>query len=412
MTSILANTDSECEETLTVVRPRGLGVSKPVLSLGALALVGAAVRLTWGGRTINVIAADSLEGKAATWAPAFPSQCGKTEVDVEYVDEVSGWGINYDHIPTPEMCCAMCQGVKKCKAYTWVKNAGLDGCPSQCWLKGGTGSPRTKPGLVSGLPPPRKELGVVPAGPKNGATTLFCFSLMVPGTEEQNLLSWQHQNKVSIFACEGSAIYSSKHIEVAPGLSTTVIDSDLKCGYGGDSQSALNAWIFIALFDKLLDDQLYANFAWSVKADPDAVFFPHRLRALLPEHEGAGYLNNCKYGMHGPIEVFSKRAMDALAADYEKSWDGKSPSSCVKHLNFGQWGEDMFLDQCLSKILHVAPKPLEPRLMCEAHCDCPAWYWCTNGTDRVSFHPFKTVDAYATCMGNSLGAPEQGIFLS
>jgi len=309
-----------------------------------------------------------------------------------------------------EMCCAMCQGVPKCKAYTWVKEAGLDGCPSQCWLKGGTGVAVPKVSLVSGLPPPRKELSHLSAvGAKEAGTSLFCFSLMVPGTDEQKLLAWQHENKVSIFACEGVAVYSSKHIDVVPGVSTTVIDSDLKCEYGGDSQSALNAWIFIALFDKLLDDKLYAKHDWVVKADPDAVFFPDRLRKLVLEHSGAGYINNCKYGMHGPIEVFSKRAMDTLAADYDASWDGKSPSSCVKKMDFGQWGEDMFLDQCLSKILKVSPRPLDERLMCEAHCDCPAWYWCTNGTDRVSFHPFKTVDAYATCMGNAL-APAVEIF--
>jgi len=408
-TSILANTDSDCEEALPTHFGQHTGSKSYKVALGVvvLGLVGLAVRRSaWGGTTNQAILTDAIAIKAVTWSADFPSQCGKTEIDVEYKDETSGWGINYDHIPTPEMCCAMCQGVPKCKAYTWVKEAGLDGCPSQCWLKGGTGVPMPAVGLVSGVPPPRKQIGQLPTQRTRAGTSLFCFSLMVPGTDEQKLLAWQHENKASIFACEGVAIYSSKLVSVVPGVSTTVIDSDLKCQYGGDSQSALNAWVFIALFDKLLDDGIYARHDWTVKADPDAVFFPGRLRSLLDEHHGAGYINNCKYGMHGPIEVFSKRAMDMLSADYQKSWDGKSPSTCVDKLEFGQWGEDMFLDQCLSRILQVSPRPLEPRLMCEAHCDCPAWYWCTNGTDRVSFHPFKTVDAYATCMGNALGSSE------
>jgi len=406
MTSIL--TDSECEEVPTSLDRRSeWRFSKPLLGVGILGVVGVVARISTGGQASQSIDAEAIEVKSATWVQDFPSQCGKVDVDVEYQDEVSGWGINYDHIPTPEMCCAMCQGVPKCKAYTWVKEAGLDGCPSQCWLKGGTGIAKPKKGLVSGIPPPRKQFGLLPTGRTEEGTTLFCFSLMVPGTDEQKLLAWQHENKASIFACEGVAVYSSKHVDVVPGkISTTVIDSDLKCNYGGDSQSALNAWIFIALFDKLLDDGVYAKFDWTVKADPDAVFFPGRLRNILPQHRGAGYINNCKYGMHGPIEVFSKRAMDVLAEDYKASWDGKAPKSCVDSMDFGQWGEDMFLDQCLSKILHVAPRPLDTRLMCEAHCDCPSWYWCTNGTDRVSFHPFKTVDAYATCMGNALGTSE------
>jgi len=69
----------------------------------------------------------------------------------------------------------------------------------------------------------------------------------------------------------------------------------------------------------------------------------------------------------------------------------------------------MFIDQCLGKILRVTPKPVDNRLMCESHCECPAWYWCKNGTDRVSFHPFKTVEAYEVCMANALnGAPDAG----
>lgn len=409
------NSDSEEEHTRFAVvgGRRWVQRVKPLL-LSSLVLSGATVGIWLAGKkggdqhaTHGSGLPSTFEMKtamdAATWSPNFQSQCGKMDVDVEYQDETSGWGKNYDHIPTPEMCCAMCQGVPKCKAFTWVKEAGLEGCPSQCWLKGGTGIPRPKKGLVSGLPPPRKAFDSLPSnkGAEPG-TSLFCFSLMVPGTDEQKLLAWQHEHQVSIFACEGFAIYSSKAIQVTSGVTSVVIDSDLKCGYGGDSQSALNAWIFIALFRKLLHDGDYARHDWSVKADPDAVFFPDRLRRVVLEHQDVGYINNCKYGMHGPIEVFAKSGMVQLAADYNRSWDGKAPKSCVEGLDFGQWGEDMFLDQCLSKILKVEKSPADERLMCEDHCDCPAWYWCTNGTERVSFHPFKTVDAYAVCMGNAL----------
>ncbi|CAK0828013.1 unnamed protein product [Prorocentrum cordatum] len=388
-----------------------------VLVAALVSVLAAATAITAAsvarGRQLRRMAAAGLELQlnaatgGATWVPEFESSCGVTEVDVEYVDEVSGWGTNYDHIPTPEMCCAMCQGEPRCKAFTWVKDAGLpDGCRSQCWLKGGTGTPREKKGLVSGRPPPRRSLDKIPAGAGGKGGSLFCMSLMVPGTDEEKLLLWQYTNKASIFACDATAIYSNQEIELAKGVTTLVIDSDLKCEYGGDSQSALNSWIFIALWQKLIDDGEYANHDWVVKADPDAVFFPDRLGAMLAEHKGHGYINNCRYGMHGPIEVLSKRAVDALAKDYAASFDGKAPKRCVEEQDFGQWGEDMFLDQCLGTVLEVAPHPVDVRLMCESHCDCPAWYWCQNGTDRVSYHPFKTVAAYQNCMANALGGPE------
>jgi hypothetical protein len=239
------------------------------------------------------------------------------------------------------------------------------------------------------------------AGGAGGAGgTLFCFSLMVPGTAEVKLITWQHKNRASIFACDKPVVYSNVSTEVTPGVTTVEIDSNLKCGYGGDSGSALNAWIFISLWKTVVTDKTYAAYDWVVKVDPDCVFFPDRLGPVLASHQGVGYVNNCRYGMHGPIEVFSSGAITTLGLDYEKSWDGKAPKTCMK-MHFGQWGEDMFIDQCLLKL--GVTGPIDPRLMCEDHCDCPAWYWCKNGTDRVSFHPFKTVEAYENCMANALG---------
>jgi len=325
------------------------------------------------------------------------------QIDQDSVDN-SGWGFNIDHIPNPEVCCALCQGVPKCQSFTWVKNALPDGCRGQCWLKGGVGEKSFKEGFVSGEPPQRKEFGFLPETTTGSGTTLFCFSLMVPRTGEQDLLKWQAEQKASIFACDEVAIYSNETLDVG-GVTTTKIDSDLKCGYGGDSGTALNSWIFIALFKSLLDEGQWKMADWTVKADPDAVFFPDRLVNVLRDHQGAAYVNNCRFGMHGPIEVFGKPAIEALDKDYKASWDGKSPNSCTKPvkeggLDFGLWGEDMFLAQCLKNI-GVPEPPIDSRLMCEDHCECPGWYWCNNGTDRVSYHPFKTVESYQNCMANA-----------
>jgi len=84
-------------------------------------------------------------------AKSLGQACGRTQTDVDYVIE-STWSANMDHMPTAELCCAQCQKSPKCRAWTWVRDAGLDGCPSQCWLKG-SGSVRKEPkkGVVSGL---------------------------------------------------------------------------------------------------------------------------------------------------------------------------------------------------------------------------------------------------------------------
>ncbi|CAJ1413855.1 unnamed protein product, partial [Effrenium voratum] len=216
------------------------------------------------------------------------SQCGHMENNTDYV-EFSGWGTNLDHIPSPDMCCAFCQANPKCKSFVWVADAGLDGCPSQCWLKGGKPvQKKGKAGVVAGVPPPRIEFGVAPqeASPDEfplERAGMFCFSLMLPFGYEVDLLAWQYFHQVSIFACDKFAVYTNKSMEVGldTGLYTHVVDSDLHCGLGGDSYSALNSWIFIAVWKKVLDDGYWREYPWTVKVDPDAVFLPLRARPIL-----------------------------------------------------------------------------------------------------------------------------------
>jgi len=344
----------------------------------------------------------ALVGESATWTAAPGSKCPRLEVDVEYKDN-SGFGVNLDHIPSPELCCSLCQANPACKAFTWVKDALPDGDPGQCWLKGGVGIKAAQSwGKVSGVPPPRTQVVAVPSGAGDPANSMFCFALMLPFGGERKLLAYQWSKGASIFACNGYAVYSNMSLQVGPGLNTKIVASNLACGFGGDSNTALNSWIFIAVWDKVTNDQEYRRYKWVVKADPDCVFFPDRLVPILRANAQASYINNCQYGLHGPIEVFSRAAIDRLAQDYAQSYDGKAPARCVKEQNFGLWGEDMFIDQCFNQVLKLPIRATEPRVLCEDHCDCSEFFWCTAGADRVAYHPFKTVGAYDACIGNAL----------
>merc|ERR1712194_954206 len=90
-------------------------------------------------------------------------------------------------------------------------------------------------------------------------------------------------------------------------LVTAKVDSDLKCEKGGEFDTALNTDIFFEVWKKVVTGSNYANYDWTVKADPDAVFFPGHLKSVL---------------------------LQLCAGD------------C-------QWGEDMFTDQCLNTVLGV-----------------------------------------------------------
>jgi hypothetical protein len=224
---------------------------------------------------------------------------------------------------------------------------------------------------------------------------------MLPGSYEEDLLRMEYALHANIFACDQYAIYSNALIQVAPGIRTGVVDSDLKCDKGGEFMTALNTPIFLAVWTKVMMDGTFLNHDWVVKADPDTVFFPDRLRQMLVKYSddtrmGTGlYLNNCNFGLHGPLEVFSVNAV--------KAW-GTGSAHCMKHfekLCNGPclWGEDMFIDQCLWKVLNVR-RENEYNLLTEDHCAPPAnWYDCRDKT-QIAFHPFKALDSYRECWTN------------
>jgi len=124
-----------------------------------------------------------------------------------------------------------------------------------------------------------------------------------------------------------------------------------------------------------------------VKADPDAVFFPWRRRETVAAHkdeddnENKGvFMRNCVFGLHGPLEVISKKAMEV----YRQGWKG-----CNKPPQ-----EDVYLQSCL---LGLGSKQVDSfELLAEDHCQSKEWQKCRSG--HVAFHPFKTAESYKICL--------------
>jgi len=290
--------------------------------------------------------------------------------------------------------------------------------------------------------------------------TLYCFSLMMPFGYEPGLLAEQKKRKVGIYACDEPVVFSNVTHLVTTGerspVPVTLMSGSLAVAYGGRWMTALNTGVFNRLWMEVIRLGRYRYHDWVVKVDPDAVFFPSRLRQLLrhkapynepevqrrvPEPENlrcgtcrlenkttetcaahvrfwqqkghsckealrltarepptdcgcdcddfacdlpkqAVYLNNCKWGLHGPIEVLSRRAVATYAAGLPK---------CVDLLQH-PWGEDKFLDQCMQQL--GVTRENEYSLLSETACgEQPA----PCGTANVAFHPFKSIQSYFTC---------------
>jgi len=212
---------------------------------------------------------------------------------------------------------------------------------------------------------------------------------------EQQLLTMQYKRRWSLFSCDEAAVYSNQAITLGPGFRTGVVASNLVCGKGGEFGTALNTPIFLKVWAKVREDGDFMRHEWTVKVDPDAVFVPDRLRKIVAYHRESQrgvYFNNCKYGMHGPLEVFSRNAV--------VSWTSYS-QQCVQHFwkvceGPCKWGEDMFIDQCLWKVLMV-DRHFDVNLLREDHCDPPAGWKSCQDAAAVAFHPFKDAAMYEDC---------------
>jgi len=233
--------------------------------------------------------------------------------------------------------------------------------------------------------------------------SLFCTSLMLPWSYEVDMLRSQLARNVGIFQCDAWAVFSNEKVKLKEGATSDedvycdIINGSLKAEIGGKFHTALNTPIFQRFWKLLTVDGRAWSYDWTIKVDPDCVFFPHRLKGMLAnEYKPAGtpgdavWLNNCQLGLHGPIEVFTKQALGAY-----KDSHGVCDSVAEEH---GQ--EDVFLRHCFEKLelpkINVFNLLLESEWACNerpsSSTNMPPCY------DRqVAFHPFKSVETYFKC---------------
>jgi len=325
-----------------------------------------------------------LQAPASTTA----AQCGQVEDGVDYpgndLERVSEVG-------SAELCCQECAGNEECMAWSFQAPE------SACFLKGA--SPRatitkvSNEDFTSGMP---TQVGrSIEAVERPAGQSLYCFALMVPDTYEAGLLDMQYEEGISLFDCDEYAVITNRNLKIADKVQAIKVNSDLKCTSGGEFQTAMNTDIFLTVWAKVIELDRYSRHDWTVKVDADCAFSPTRLRSLLQSRvdsaEGV-YLNNCMFGLHGPLEVLSRNAVEVFAA-------GRATCAAQLAEKCGgpcQWGEDMYLDQCL-QLLRVR-REYEQRLLTEDHCEPPLGWDSCSGPGVVAFHPFKDADKYKECV--------------
>jgi hypothetical protein len=316
------------------------------------------------------------------------ARCGLMDDGVDYpgndLERVS-------NVESAELCCEECANNEECVAWSFQT------AESVCFLKGA--SPRdtitkiSNDDFTSGMP---TQVGrSIEAIERPVGGSLYCFALIVPDTYETGLLEMQYDEGISLFDCDEYAVFTNRDLTIADKVEAIRVDSDLQCTSGGEFGTALNTDIFLTVWAKLLSLDRYSHHDWTVKVDADCAFSPTRLRSVLASYRESAegvYLNNCMFGMHGPLEVMSRNAVRAFAA-------GRSTCAAQLAEKCGgpcQWGEDMYIDQCL-QLLRVR-REYEQYLLQEDHCEPPlGWDSCAS-PGVVAFHPFKDIDQYKDCI--------------
>mmetsp|Transcript_120974 Transcript_120974/g.376039 ORF Transcript_120974/g.376039 Transcript_120974/m.376039 type:complete len:295 (+) Transcript_120974:64-948(+) len=221
--------------------------------------------------------------------------------------------------------------------------------------------------------------------------SLFCFALMLSDSYEVSLLRGQFELGAGIFGCDEQAVFSDAEVSLGSGSSgqVQVIPGPLRVGKDPRYNFALNTRVFLRVWDRVFAEGRFERCGWTVKADPDTVFLPGRLRQHLlqgPSPESAVSYVNCRLGLHGPLEVFSRAAVEALLPGLQRCRRERAAGLDTE-------GEDMFLARCM-ELLGVQQIQDFGLLSEEACMEQP--FPCLSG--KVAFHPLKEVGRYFQCL--------------
>jgi hypothetical protein len=161
----------------------------------------------------------------------------------------------------------------------------------------------------------------------------------------------------------------------------------------GDWSSVSNSEVFVDVWRRVIAANRFQEADWTVKVDPDTVFFPDRLRSMIadlrPQAWQPIYLKNSQRfnGFLGAIEVLTKQAVELYS---EFGLIGCAPMEQNS-------GEDGYLKDCLDSI--GAKYMMQDNILLsngnEKHCEMV----------HATFHPFKDVGRWHSCFDRAQQPP-------
>jgi len=222
---------------------------------------------------------------------------------------------------------------------------------------------------------------------------------------EPELLRAQFKARASIFACDDFAVISARseslgEDECGNAVQTWVNDLPMvpmgQLGAPGvATASYLNTKTFLMAWETLMNSGKIWPHDFVVKADPDCVFFPDRLRRhALPYKGSSTFFLNCQMQgdkLFGALEVFSVAALRQYQSQVYV---------CRNNLHWHGWGEDLYMEQCM-KLMGVQGT-VDVDLVGDDRCRAAP----CGDFSRVAYHPFKDIKGWKRCHDESSTAEQ------
>lgn len=217
---------------------------------------------------------------------------------------------------------------------------------------------------------------------EGGSGTIFGWCVSMTNGGEADLTRDHYAKKQSIFACESWSVFADGALDPIPVTQLGGFNS--KWAPWG---SFYNTQVFLRAWDALFKEGKWKSQGWTVKVDPDTVWFPHKLKwHLKGTHSLDKFLwRNTGKMMLGPIEVFSVATV--------KDMSERMRETCKWGIDVS--GEDGWIDACMGTL--GITKKYDGQLL-QSTGGNPGF--CGNHY-IVAFHPFKNTGSYAACYGKS-----------
>mmetsp|Transcript_93474 Transcript_93474/g.264345 ORF Transcript_93474/g.264345 Transcript_93474/m.264345 type:complete len:1009 (-) Transcript_93474:88-3114(-) len=188
-----------------------------------------------------------------------------------------------------------------------------------------------------------------------GSPSLFCYEVMQTTTYEFGLVKEQIRRGVGVFTCDEYAVFSQDDpVSLGQGPNGPPIRTiwfKKAPVWTSQDNTAANTLLFMHIWEAVKKDGRWEKHHWTIKADPDAVVLPWRIRKHLSWATGPrNYLVNCnKYPgnanfpmIYGAFEAFSRGSLQSY---FEGGGD-----RCAKELPWKMWGEDFYMHHCMKHL--------------------------------------------------------------